>query len=759
MKPRRILIFSMAYYPHFMGGAEVAVKEITDRVSHQEIEFDMITVNKLTEPFEKIGNVNVYRVGIPWFSQNIDGLGIYILSKFLYPFLAFWKALSLHQDRKYDATWSIMASYAGFAGMLFKKEHPNVPAVLTIQEGENFERRHGIFRPLFKMIFRHADSIQVISKFLVDWSRSMGARAPIKIVPNGVNFESFSKTISPAHREKIRSNYGFRQTDTVLVTASRLVNKNAIDDIITALTYLDKSYKFLVLGFGEDEQALKNQVERLKLTDRVHFEGFVDHSSLPEYLQSSDIFIRPSRTEGLGNSFLEAMAAGIPVIATPVGGIPDFLVDGQTGLFCEVNNPKSIAQKAEKLNKDAESREYIVKNAQSMVRNKYHWDQVTLSMASIFQSTIKKVAIAADTRKVLIATGIFPPEIGGPATYAKLLADKLPSKGIDVSVLPFREVRKYPRVIRHFAYLFKVIRQARMADLIFTQDPVSTGLPVVAAGFLSGKKVVMRVAGDYAWEQARQRYGVKDSVEEFQNKKYGRMIEFLRFVQKFSVRRASAVVTPSKYFSKIVSGWMKDGKEAITIHNGIDLKFDFKKEEKYPEKTIVTAGRLIAGKGFDTLISILPEMPGWRLIIIGAGPDQSLLKELAYEKGVKDRVSFPGRLEKKDLFACVYRSHVFALLTDFETFSFQVIEAMHVGTPVITTNRGALPEIISSGHDGILIEPTDEEGFIKAAEKIASDHAYAQKLVHNAKLKAQEFSIDKTIDRLYPIFDKLIKQR
>jgi glycosyltransferase involved in cell wall biosynthesis len=89
-------------------------------------------------------------------------------------------------------------------------------------------------------------------------------------------------------------------------------------------------------------------------------------------------------SEGFGNSYIEAMAAGIPVIATPVGGIVDFLKDGETGLFCEVQNPRSIAQKVEKLIKDKESRDYIVRNAEQMVKEKYDWGKISGEMRKVF---------------------------------------------------------------------------------------------------------------------------------------------------------------------------------------------------------------------------------------------------------------------------------------------------------------------------------------------------------------------------------------
>ncbi len=390
---RRILIFSLAYYPRYVGGAEVAVKEITDRIDPSECAFDMVTLRKQAPVFERVGNVNVYRVGAPWFGHNTKSSRILPLSKLLFPFAAFFKALSLNRKQPYDAVWPIMASYAGFAAYLFKLVHPKVPMVLTIQEGDNFERREGIFKFLFAKIFKSADHITAISSFLADWSKQMGATCPIEIIPNGVDYRLFSSE-NTAIAMALKEELGKKADDVFLVTASRLVHKNAVDDIVSALQYLPANIKLIVLGAGALENDLKAQAIKLGLnskeSDRVLFIGFVSHSNLPAYLKASDIFIRPSRSEGLGNSFLEAMAAGIPVIATPVGGIPDFLKDGETGLFCEVDNTRSIAQKVEKLMKDKESREYIVKNARKMVEEKYQWKAIANKMKAVFDSATLK---------------------------------------------------------------------------------------------------------------------------------------------------------------------------------------------------------------------------------------------------------------------------------------------------------------------------------------------------------------------------------
>lgn len=360
--------------------------------------------------------------------------------------------------------------------------------------------------------------------------------------------------------------------------------------------------------------------------------------------------------------------------------------------------------------------------------------------------------------KILIATGIFPPEIGGPATYAQFLADRLPAKGIETVVLPFREVRHLPRILRHVAYFWKVVQLGRKVDLIFTQDPVSTGVPVVLAAGIIRKKVVMRVAGDYAWEQSVQRFGVTETIDEFQNKTYGREVERLRKLQKFAVRKAGIVITPSEYFNRLVRGWFDDASAAEkvrTIYNGVDLNSDFERKPKSAEKTIISAGRLVPWKGFDVLIHSLKKLPGWRVIIAGEGPDRSRLEKIIKDNGLEGRAALLGSIPREKLFSEISAAHIFALLSTFESFSFQLVEAMHVGTPVIVGHIGNLAEIVKDGEDGVLIDPTNEDEFAAAVKRIDSDPTYAARISENAKKKATQFSVEKTLEKLVNLFKTL----
>ena len=386
MRKKRVLIFSLVYYPRFIGGAEIALKEITDRIG-DDFEFDMIALRlDLSLPkYEKVGNVNVHRIGFAMRQKaSPDSLTFPLfLNKYLFPFLGFLRAKKLHKHRKYDAIWSMMASYNGFAALFFKMRFPKVPFLLTLQEGDPFDylkKRVGILFFLFKRIFTRADIIQTISNYLAQWARDMEYSGPIEVIPNAVDFEFFSNKISEENLDKLKKKLGKKNNEKYLITTSRLVVKNAVGDIIKALRLLPSNVSLLVLGIGYQMEELKKLSAQLEVAERVKFLGYVPHSQMPAYLHISDIFIRPSLSEGFGNSFIEAMAACIPVIATPVGGIPDFLKEDETGVFCEAGNPESIARAAARLLEDDALRARITENAKKMTKNRYDWNIIAKNM-------------------------------------------------------------------------------------------------------------------------------------------------------------------------------------------------------------------------------------------------------------------------------------------------------------------------------------------------------------------------------------------
>lgn len=350
--------------------------------------------------------------------------------------------------------------------------------------------------------------------------------------------------------------------------------------------------------------------------------------------------------------------------------------------------------------------------------------------------------------KILITTGIYPPDIGGPATYSKLLFDELPKRGIDVSVLSFGQVRHLPKIIRHIAFFIKIIKISSGVNVIFTQDTVSVGLPSLFASKVLHKKFFVRVPGDYAWEQSVQRYGVKETIDDFQNKKYGIRVEILKFLQRLVVNGAHTVITPSIYFKNLVSKWVKNPEKVNCIYNGIDLTDILNHQEKYQKKTMISAGRLVNWKGFSALILSMNILSDWQLFIAGDGPMKKELEDLINKNSLQNRVHLMGQVKRSDLIKKMQDCDVFVLNTHFESFSFQVVEAMACGIPVVTTNIGNLAEIVDHNQNGILIKPDDINEMVKNIKKISEDIEFRKNIVISAKKKALNFSIQNTIDNL-----------
>lgn len=391
---KKIIIFSLAYYPETIGGAEIAVKEITDRINPENIEFHMITLrfNSNLPKTEKINNITVHRIGLTKKDpspQDLKKIPLH-LNKLLYQFLAPYKAWKLNAKIKFDALWVIMAHAAGPAGAIFNLLNPRIPIILTLQEGDPPEYIEKKLKPLwllFIRIFKKASIIQTISSFLATWAKKLNPQANIKIIPNGVDVKKFSTKPKEWELDELKNKLQKKPEDIYLITTSRLVKKNGLDSVIESLPLMVKNVSFIIIGSGPEEKNLKNLAKKLKVENRVKFIGQIKQEEIVKFLYIADIFIRPSHSEGMGNSFIEAMAAGLPVVATQEGGIADFLFDAEknpdkhpTGWAVEKNNPEQIAEAVKKILQNPEQTKITIDNAHQLVKEKYDWDKIATDM-------------------------------------------------------------------------------------------------------------------------------------------------------------------------------------------------------------------------------------------------------------------------------------------------------------------------------------------------------------------------------------------
>jgi glycosyltransferase involved in cell wall biosynthesis len=387
---KRILIFSLTYFP-YVGGAEVAMKEITDRLDPHEYAFEMITLrfDSNLPKVEKVGNITVHRIGFTVPDPSVSDRAMpwqLKLAKVLFPVMAFAKALQLHRKNAYLLTWALMANQSAFAALFFKWTHPRVPYYLELQDGRalsDMKKRQPLLAlmwPLYTQIYLQAEKIKAISNFIAREVRAIGYTKPIEVIPNAVDVTKFSQPISLERSIELERRFGKKMGDVFLFTASRLVLSRGMEDTIRALTFLPDNVKLLIAGTGEDQHKLEHIAHEGGVDARVIFAGHVAHDTLPALYKISDIFVRPSIIEGFGNAFVEAFAAGIPIIATPVGGIPDFLTEGETGLFCDVHNPESIARAVQRYMENPVLLRHVVENSKRLVAEKYDWSVITEAM-------------------------------------------------------------------------------------------------------------------------------------------------------------------------------------------------------------------------------------------------------------------------------------------------------------------------------------------------------------------------------------------
>ncbi|MBU3925603.1 glycosyltransferase family 4 protein [Patescibacteria group bacterium] len=328
--------------------------------------------------------------------------------------------------------------------------------------------------------------------------------------------------------------------------------------------------------------------------------------------------------------------------------------------------------------------------------------------------------------KILICTGLYPPDIGGPATYSKILADELPKHGIETKILSFGCVRCLPKIIRHIVYFLKVLKFGKSVDLIFALDPVSVGLPSFFAAKILRKKFALKIVGDYAWEMHMQKSEFK-TLEKFQTERYDFITELRRKIERCVAKGADKIIVPSQYLKKIVLMWKVKEEKINVINNSFELPA-FTEKLDLPGFNIVSVGRLVPWKGFQALEEIIPEIkkeiPDTKLKIINNALHEEVLKYLR-------------------------SSDIFVLNTGYEGFSHLILEAMAMEIPVITTSVGGNPEIIDpstgSGQVGILVEYNNKEQLKSAILMLYKDKELREKLIKNAQEKVKQFNKEKMI--------------
>jgi len=365
---------------------------------------------------------------------------------------------------------------------------------------------------------------------------------------------------------------------------------------------------------------------------------------------------------------------------------------------------------------------------------------------------------------VLIVSGIWPPDVGGPASHAPALADALLQGGHKVEVVttadadpaprPYRVhwvSRGTPAPLRHLAVVREVRRVARGADRVYATTMVRRA---ALGALLARRPLVVKLVADEAFERQRRSGRFEGTLEEFQRRRGGLRVRFLRFTRTAALRRARRVVVPSAYLREIALGWGLAPSRVIVVPNPApDLPPLPSREEARAALgvhgfALGTAGRLTAQKALGDALEAVARIDRVSLLILGDGPERPRLERHAATLGISDRVRFLGAGTREDVVA-LFRAVDAGLLTSaWENLPHTLLEALAVGTPVVATAVGGIPEVVADGENGVLVPAGDIAAIAAAIDRLRTDDELRGALAGAAAASVEDLAEPRILRRI-----------
>jgi len=322
--------------------------------------------------------------------------------------------------------------------------------------------------------------------------------------------------------------------------------------------------------------------------------------------------------------------------------------------------------------------------------------------------------------KILITVGIYPPDIGGPASFVPKIAKLLNKNNHNVKVVCLTDEKKIDSesyfvrrilrnqnlVIRWIKTVLTIIRHGYNADVIFVN-----GLPMESyvANIFLRKKIVRKVVGDWAWERGRNKGLTEDSFDEFQINSHKIQLEVAKFARGWTATKADIVITPSIHLSNVVNNWGVDREKIRILYNGTKisnepiLRKDIQNKFKF-----ITVGRLAPFKNIDSIIEAIAELKQVNmdifLYIVGSGPMEKSLKKLSKDLNLENNILFTGQKTPEELKKYYLDSNIYIQASGYEGLPHVLLEAINYELALISTPIGGSNEVLEGGKNGWLID-------------------------------------------------------
>lgn len=374
----RILMISQRFYPG-TGGVQRQALQLAQRLRSQGVEVAVVTAGRpgLTA-FERLGTLPVYRTARP--REGYVGLAVSMASLF---------AFLLRRGRWFDLFHIRQALFAAFVGVLAGKLLGR-PAVVTVTgsgaSGSVATLRSRRSGPALRRVIAHADAVVSLSAESTEELATIGIRRTVVSIPNGVDTAHFRPATD---RRALRRRLGL-PPGPIVFHAGRLSPEKGQDVLVEAWPQVTGSHGdalLLLAGDGPERAALHAAVRRLGVADRVCFLG--DVPDVAPYLAASDVFVLPSRAEGMSNALLEALATGLPCLASAVGGNQAVIAPGENGLLSPPEDARELAAGLRALLSDGALRARLAVAARQTAERRFSLDSVADRHRALYTSLLE----------------------------------------------------------------------------------------------------------------------------------------------------------------------------------------------------------------------------------------------------------------------------------------------------------------------------------------------------------------------------------
>ncbi len=373
-----------------------------------------------------------------------------------------------------------------------------------------------------------------------------------------------------------------------------------------------------------------------------------------------------------------------------------------------------------------------------------------------------------------MTVGIFPPDIGGPATFvpkiAKYFQDEL---NYEIEILTLsdnknsninddfsvkRIDRNLPIIYRWLKTIFTIYKLGKNKDLIFVNG---LGTEATIANIFLNKKIIRKIVGDPVWERAYSKAKISESFDEFQVKNYGFSISFQKKVRSFSIKKSDIVVTPSQHLKNFILNLGFKNKIEI-INNGVFIPEENTNIFTNDQINITIVSRLVSHKNIEKIIKAISDLnsPLINLNIIGDGPELNQLQKISLESNNKDNIIFHGKLNRDEIDHIFLNSDIYIQASNYEGLPHSLLEAMSYGIPVLCTPVGECKEILGNEDRGYILDlPVSKNNIKSKISQIIGEKDIANKKGERGKdFINEKYNLTNSFNLYKNLFTRLLEE-